>query len=193
MRRRGSHSRGAVSASLRVLGLLTLVAAVAIGLTTRFGLSTFTVASASMEPTLDCAGAPRCRSLHGDKVLASSWIYRVRPVERGDIVILAAPARWCGGVTPLVKRVVAVPGDTVEQSGGRVSVDGKLVGGKPGGSFYVLPRAHRTLRLAAGRYFVMGDNHRASCDSRWFGAVPRKMIRAKVVATYRPLSRLRLF
>ena len=196
-RRRGNgdRSRGAVSASLRVCGLLALVAIVAAGVTTRFGFSTFEVASASMEPTLDCAGAPRCRSLHGDKVLVSSWIYRFRPVERGDIVVAAAPARWCGGVTPLVKRVVAVPGDTVEQAGGRVRVDGKLVGGKPvaGPSPYVSQRTHRELRLASKHYFLMGDNRGASCDSRWFGSVPRRLIESKVVGVYRPLRRLRLF
>ena len=120
------------------------------------------VPSGSMTPTI----------LEGDRIFENKLAYdlkvpftRARLVtwndpKRGDVVVLSSPRNG----QPLVKRVVAVPGDTVEM----------------GGTSNVLP---------AGKYFVMGDNRDHSYDSRSFGTVDRSRILGKavgVIASFDP-------
>jgi signal peptidase I len=157
---------------------------------TKLGCSEYVVLSASMEPTLHCARATGCESLTADRILVSGWIYRLRPVERGDVVVVRSQTGWCGSGDAVIKRVIGIPGDRVKVLGRAVVVNGRLA---------VPPTTDRTvrgrikaLRLGAGRYFLVGDNTNVSCDSRSRGPVPRDTIVGKAVLISSPLNRIRL-
>ncbi len=143
-----------------------------------------TVASASMEPTLQCSNAPGCLGTRDAQILASSLPYLLSSPHRGDMVVIDfghAP-HHCAGDT-LVKRIIGLPGDVIGQRNGHLFVNGQrlfesyLPRGQSAGPDFAARRLPSTV------FFVMGDNRNHSCDSRQFGPVPRRLIRAKVVVT----------
>lgn len=144
----------------------------------------YDIPTASMAPTLQV----------GDTVLARKA--GGADVGRGDVVIFRDQA-W--GDQLMVKRVVAVGGDTVAVGGGdqRLTVNGKPVDesylasqGPQGGSFNVT--------VPEGRLFLLGDNRLGSLDSRVHlevdgGTVPATDVEARVEGTVLPLGRAGLF
>jgi signal peptidase I len=155
----------------------------------------YRIPSSSMEPTLHCARPELgCRARFSDRIIAAKIIYRFRAPERGDIVVFKTPAatsRACRTEksATFVKRIVGMPGDTITEQHGFVSVNGR-----PLSEPYVLPslRDNRdgTWTVPERSYFMMGDDRRYSCDSRDWGSVPRKDLIGPVVATYWPPTRL---
>jgi len=150
------------------------------------------IPSSAMEPTLHCARpGSLCRARMSDRVVSLKYV-RGDP-KRGDIIVFRTPplaATRCGAAGFFVKRIVALPGERWEERNGRV-----LVGGRPLREPYVDARARDTrtvapVRLARDRYFVLGDNRIASCDSREWGALPRNAIIGKVVLRYWPPTRI---
>jgi signal peptidase I len=143
----------------------------------------YTSPSAAMEPTIHCARPiGGCEADSADTLVVESL--RGSP-ERGDILVFDAPLhaeRTCGIVIErLVKRVVALPGETWEMRDGYVFIDGERLA-----ETYVTPdRRDRTSRpprrVPAGMLVVMGDNRSGSCDSRMFGPVPVATINGEVV------------
>jgi signal peptidase I len=176
--------------------IVTIIGAVAIVLLVKaYIVNPYRIPSSSMEPTLHCA-VPEigCQASASDRVLANRFIYRFRDPERGDIVVFEVPERaleQCGASGTFVKRLVALPGDTIAQPNGVLLVNGKAVaeayvnGGDKGPNF-----AKR--RLGDDEYFMMGDNRGQSCDSRDWGPVSRDDLIGPVFAVYWPLSRLGL-
>jgi signal peptidase I len=156
----------------------------------------YRVPSSSMEPTLHCAkpGA-YCEGRFDDRVVANRLAYALRDPKRGEIVVFTAPkaADRCSpraGGTTFVKRIVGLPGELVSERGGVIYIDGKRLA-EP----YLDPsrRGHETgrwPRIAAGHYFLLGDNRTRSCDSRRWGTVPRSSLIGPVLITYWPPSRL---
>ena len=156
------------------------------------------VPSGSMRPTI----------LEGERIAVNRLAYdlkvpftRVRLARwaepaRGDIVILQSPTDG----TRLVKRVIGLPGDLLEQRDGHLSINGAAVEYSPiEGSFWRedLPghphtvrrddrrpflREFGPVRVPEGHYFVMGDNRDNSADSRVFGVVERDAIMGQVKA-----------
>jgi len=125
-------------------------------------------------------------NLHYDqRVMVEKVTYRLmHGPRRGDVVVIDVP----GGDEPLIKRVVALPGETVEVRGGQVFVDGQLQKGpwttRQGGPDYpptVMPPLH---------VFVLGDNREESRDSRCFGSVPVDQIDGQVRLIIWPLDRI---
>jgi len=148
-----------------------------------FGLTRrFDVQASSMEPTIQ----------HGDHIAVFRFWDTFSSPHRKDVVVFTAPAaaaKLCGEGGKQVKRIIGLPGETVSEQTGRVLIDGK-----PLKEPYVKP-ANRDSQSAAwhvpeGSYFLMGDNRRASCDSRRFGAVAKKAIVGRVVLTYWPFDRI---
>ena len=131
----------------------------------RYVVSAGRVTDLSMFPTLKPGGY----------FLVNRFIVRIAPIRRGDVVVIrpASHPRW-----HYVKRVIAVGGETLSISEGRVWVDGKpleepyLSGGTEPG----MP----PLRVPEGSYFLMGDNRMNSEDSRAFGPVPAERIEGKI-------------
>ncbi len=161
----------------------------------------FYIPSESMTPQLEVQ----------DRVIVSKLSYRLHPPRRGDIVVFDCPRTSCpedppggslvvrvargvaegvGLVQPsteeFIKRVVALPGETVEARERQVYVDGhRLV--EP-----YLPEGSETVEfdpvhVPDGHVFVMGDNRSNSSDSRVFGPIPRSSIVGRTVLRIWPL------
>ena len=169
--------------------IVTIGVAVAVVLTVKVEVANpYRIPSASMEPTLRCARpAAGCDATFSDRVIANRLAYRFRDPHRGDIVVFNAPeaaARQCSEGGTFVKRIIGLPGEVVSERNGDVYIDGKQLK-EP----YVDSRRRDAMtrtwpRIPSGRYFVMGDNRAASCDSRTWGTVPRKNLIGPVLLTY---------
>jgi signal peptidase I len=180
------------SASRRTLGCLfeiveTLVLTVAIFFVIQtFIAQPYQVRQQSMETTLE----------PGEYVLVDKLTPRFDSYKRGDIIVFEPPAGWAvgGDNTPFIKRIIGLPGDTVELRGGHVYVNGTELqepyiyqqdgAGQPtdptsGQSRWVVP---------SGEIFVMGDHREASADSRTFGPVPLTSVIGRAWLRYWPLS-----
>ncbi len=120
-----------------------------------------------------------------ERIFINKFVYRFEPIERGDVVVFWYPLDRSKS---FIKRVVGLPGDTVEIREGQVYVNGKFLP-EP----YV-PRQSEDLanfpatRIPKGEYFVMGDHRISSNDSRIFGPVPRNFIYGKAVFAYWPVD-----
>lgn len=151
-----------------------------------FVVQAFFIPSGSMEPTLH--GCPGCR---GDRVLVEKISYGVRDVTRGEIVVFRGTGRWLQGEgdKDFVKRVVALPGETVAccDRGGRVTVDGR-----PLSEPYlhgIDQQPFTPVTLGAGQLWVMGDNRSSSSDSRFRGPVRTQDVVGRAFVIVWPLSR----
>jgi signal peptidase I len=178
------------------LALVVLVTVGGLGLAVWLTSETYRVAASSMEPTLHCERpGGRCLADNEDRVLVSRVPYRFRDPHRGDIVAFRISSRGalrCGGRPDAIylQRIVGEPGERLAVRAGFVYVDGKRIG-----EAYVKPARRGGLPFSArtvpkDRYVVLGDNRRASCDSRIFGYLERDRIVGPVVATYWPLERI---
>jgi signal peptidase I len=170
---------------------VTIAVAVAVVLALKAWVVTpYRIPSASMERTLHCARpVAGCQARFSDRGLACRICYWFSGPSRGDIVVFEAPPRACDVGGTFVKRLIGLPGETVSERNGYVSIDGR-----PLREPYVdrSRRDHRTgrWRVPEGQYFFMGDNRAESCDSRDWGAVPRKNFVGKLVLRYWPPDRI---
>lgn len=154
----------------------------------RFDLSTVRVDSASMEPTLHCAGGVGCRHLNPDKLVISRHAYRLVGISRNDLIVFTPPDNGvCQRGREYVKRVVGLPGDAVQEISGRIYVNRREVAESVTPSARDNERSVRTVRVPRNSFFVMGDNRRISCDSREFGPVPAANVIGKVLLILNPL------
>ena len=163
----------------KVLGILVM-AAVAVGLVLLvqgYLVHSFSIPSGSMEPTL----------LAGDRVLTTPLVFDFRGPRRGDVVVFHSSA--FGGAV-LIKRVVAVGGDTVEVRDGSLYVNGQSQNEK-----YLLEPtiqgSYPKTVIAKGFLFLMGDNRNNSEDSRIFGPVSEKAVIGQALILYWPFWHLR--
>jgi signal peptidase I len=145
---------------------------------------------------------------NGDFLIASKISYVFGNPARGDIVILEPP-HSCGDTSDdYIKRVVGLPGDNIEidanahpaellvQPGGTgpwdVIEEPYLPDAWEQGPDFPTPgiadAVDQILHVPPGDYFVMGDNRNQSCDSRFFGLVPRDHILAKAILRIWPLG-----
>ena len=156
----------------------------------------FEVEQNSMVPTI----------LEGEYVLIDKVSPRFSDYKRGDIVVFNPPSGYSEGGVPFIKRVIGIPGDRVRLDNGRVYVTpaggaavrldepyiNTDINGRPEPT---IPRdAEGTTQwmVAAGSYFVMGDNRTVSQDSRTFGPITRDLIIGRAWLRYFPLNRIGL-
>ncbi len=119
-----------------------------------------------------------------DLVMVDKISYHLHEPRRGDVIIF-----WPPGMTtddPYIKRVIGLPGETVEAKDGKVYVNGKVVS-EPYLHGYVMADFGPTV-VPQGQLFVMGDNRAVSLDSRVFGTVPMKSIIGRAMFAYWPLK-----
>ncbi len=142
-----------------------------------FVAQAFRVQGTSMEPLL----------ADGERIVVNKFIYRFRPIDRGDVVVFWYPR---DPTVSFIKRVVGLPGDTVEIRSGRVIVNGQAIDES------YLPASFRDsddfppTEIGKGFYFVLGDHRRSSNDSRTWGEVPEKYIYGRAVFRFWPFDRV---
>ncbi len=144
-----------------------------------FNLST--VKGQSMEPTL----------IDGEWLFINKIGYLIGGPDRGDIVILKDPNNNLGFREFLVKRIVGLPGETVEVSNGKLYID-SIEQNEPFTNIEIQDGSYGPVVIPEGEFFVMGDNrHRlASTDSRIFGTVPEKLIKGKAQFVMWPVDKI---
>ena len=152
-RKRLSHGARVVAEWALILAGALLVAFVV----KTFLIQAFYIPSGSMEPQLHI----------NDRVLVNKLSYRLHDVHRGDIIVFERP--MCSGgraeVKDLIKRVIAVPGETVEGRDGRVYVNGVPLD-EPYLPMGVVTADFAQEKVPPDSYWVMGDNRGNSRDSR---------------------------
>lgn len=158
--------------------LSTLVLLVSIYALVELATPRFYVEGQSMQPNF----------FEGQRLIVSRLNYLFGQPQRGEIVVFNAPNQP-PTEPPLIKRVIGLPGETVEIRDRQVYVNGKELD-EP----YInepceqLRCENNSWTLAADEYFVMGDNRNHSNDSRFFGPIKRTMIIGEALVRYWPPS-----
>jgi signal peptidase I len=159
--------------------VITLVlAAVLFVLLRAYVCETFWIPSGSMIPTLAVY----------DRVLVQKAFFSWHDVREGNIVVFShPPLDQCGGgpAADLVKRVIALPGQTIYSAGNSIYINGHLLAepylpaydplGPP-----IASRQH-PYRVPPGEFYVLGDNRSDSCDSRYWGPIQGSSIIGKAI------------
>jgi signal peptidase I len=182
--------------------IVTILGAVLIVLLVKaYVVNPYRIPSSSMEPSLHCARpASGCEARFSDRVLANRFIYHLREPRRGEIVVFKTPPEArarCGAGGTFVKRIIGLPGETLEvklvRGDGVVYINGhRLQEPYVRSDRRAQSAVTQPTKIPPGQYFMMGDNRVQSCDSRVWGSVPRKNLIGKVFATYWPPNRISL-
>jgi signal peptidase I len=163
-----------------------------------FVVQAFKIPSGSMEPNL----------LIGDHLLVNKFVFAptltslertllpIDPIRRGDIIVFKFPE---DPARDFIKRVIGLPGDTIEMKNKKVYVNGKPLD-EPYAHFIYPPdegdssapdvagrdllRAFPEMTVPADNYFMMGDNRDNSEDSRYWGFMPRDYVKGKALFVY---------
>ena len=136
------------------------------------------VSGRSMEPNL----------YNNDQVMLDKLTYRFRDPKRYEIIVFPGPQ---GGNQFFVKRVIALPGETVQIKEGKVYVDHKEVKDYSKDHTTDPCELKGEIKLSADEYFVLGDNRDNSNDSRYkeVGMVKRSKIIGRIVFRFYPFER----
>lgn len=196
------NSENAWVEAIKTIGLSAILA---------FGIRTFVaearyIPSGSMLPTLQI----------NDRLIVDKISYHFNDPQRGDIVVFMppetaadcfngfqspnprnnwtnSPANTTNQSNPklkdaFIKRVVGLPGDKVEVKGEQVYINGQKLAEK----YIDAPPSYQfgPVTVPANSYLVLGDNRNNSCDSHYWGPVPRNNIIGKAVVRFWPLNRM---
>lgn len=147
-----------------------------------FLFQAFYIPSGSMEPTLNI----------GDRVLVNKLSYQWGDIERGDLIVFSRPDLPAGSeaaVKDLIKRVIALPGETIETRDGSVFINGSRLEEPylPAGTYS--DNVERQ-KIPAGTVWVMGDNRGNSRDSRVLGPVDADTIHGRAFVRIWPVGNL---
>jgi signal peptidase I len=136
------------------------------------------VSRSSMSPTL----------LDEDRLLVRD--IETKDLKRGVIITLLSPD---DSGADLVKRLVALPGDTVQYKNGIFLVNDTPFPPPGDPTFHAEDKTTEPVTLSDDEYFVLGDNREKSLDSEEFGPVLRKDLNGLVLFRYSPLKRMKSF
>jgi len=142
-----------------------------------FVAQAFRVQGTSMQPLLG----------DDERIIVNKLVYRLHAIERGDVVVFWYPR---DPSVSFIKRVVGLPGETVELRSGKLYVDGRRIE-----EDYIDPAFQEfdsspPVEIPPGHYYVLGDHRSSSNDSRNWGEVPERYIYGKAVFRFWPLGRL---
>lgn len=201
-RSRGRHKKkGGLVSFLVELPILIVIALVVAVLIKTFFVQAFFIPSGSMIPTLEV----------DDRVMVNKLSYSFGDPDRGDIVVFDSPFAAAGDDEPfisaawraikeslgiqtalvpddLIKRVMALPGETIEIRNNEVFIDGTKLD-EPYLSPGVIMQDFGPQTIPDGMVFVMGDNRGSSHDSRKFGAIPVETIVGRAFVLLWPFDR----
>ena len=163
-----------------------------------FVVQAFKIPTGSMENNL----------LIGDHLLVNKFVFAptmtgaessllpIDPIRRGDIVVFKYPEE---PERDFIKRVIGLPGETIELRNKKVYIDGKPLDepyvhflfpaeeGAPGDADYTafdVRSSYGPVKVEDGHYFMMGDNRDNSQDSRYWGFLPREYVKGKALFVY---------
>lgn len=171
----------------RIMLLVVLVVSALLGgAMYRYCFELVTVRGASMSPTLENGDVVLCVRQSLLDRLGGIVPEQKRRVTRDDLVLIRyapQPAADGGEVPLMIKRAIAMGGDTIDTGGGEMIVNQSTVAGHLGESDRVYP-----ITVPTGQMFVVGDARAASIDSRQraFGLVPEADVIARPVAVLWP-------
>jgi signal peptidase I len=175
-----------------------VIAVLFLGFTNTFVIKTFFIPSGSMEETLQV----------GDHLFVNRYIFGAAPTalerkllplrtpRRGDIVIFRSPKQ---PTVDLVKRLIGLPGDTVQAIDKRLYVNGqrvedetyavhkdpRLYSDRPGVDIERRQRDNfGPIHVPEGQYLCLGDNRDESYDSRYWGTVPESFLKGRAFLIY---------
>lgn len=168
---------------IEALKTIGLAAVLAFGIRTLVAEARY-IPTGSMLPTLQI----------NDRLIIDKLSYRFQDPERGDIVVFMPPdsASLCTGQSPplkdaYIKRVIGLPGEQVEVKEGKVYINNRPIAEK-----YIeeIPQyPYGPAIVPKNSYLVLGDNRNASCDSHYWGFVPRGNIIGRAIVRFWPLNR----
>lgn len=161
---------------LREVGVTIIIAVVVFALL-QLTVRSYTVVMSSMEPTFH----------DGECIMVNKVSYRSSGPQRGEVIIFAPPF---DSPHPFIKRVIGLPGETVEIKDEKVFIDGI-----PLEEEYIMAPPNYTMPakvVPEDEYFVLGDNRNNSNDSHSGWMVPRDNIIGKAWFTYWPPSKWRV-
>lgn len=126
----------------------------------------------------------------GDLIFTDKVSYKLGQIKRGDVIVLKNPQKK-DIEEDFIKRIVALPGDTIKIEGGSVFLNGNISKEDylpqdyttPSGAFL---REGEEIKAGENQYFAFGDNRHASSDSRSWGAVKKEEIIGRVFFRYWP-------
>ncbi|HUK45934.1 MAG TPA: signal peptidase I [Terriglobales bacterium] len=135
------------------------------------------VEGTSMMPSLD----------DQERIFINKFVYRIEPIQRGDIVVFRYPR---DPQKSFIKRVIGVAGDHVRIVDGHVYLNGKLLVEDYVPHIYRDDRSYPEVVVPPDSYFVLGDHRSLSNDSRDFGPVDSSYIYGKAVFGYWPMDKV---
>lgn len=161
-------------------GVIILVAVVFAFLVRGFAFQTFFIPSESMVPRLET----------DDRVLVNKFAYDLRDPSRGDVVVFRTPPNaHITGMDDLVKRIVGLPGETIEGHDSHIYIDGKVLD-EPYLPVGLQSTTFPAVKVPANSYFMLGDNRQFSNDSTHWGPANRDLFVGPVFVTIWPLDRI---
>jgi signal peptidase I len=122
-----------------------------------------------------------------ERVFINKFVYKLEPIERGDVVVFRYPR---DPSKSYIKRVVAVAGDRVRIDAGVVYVNGHRLSEDYVPRMYEDVRSYPETIVPPHSYFMLGDHRNLSNDSRDFGTVDEDFIYGKAVFGYWPVEKL---
>ncbi len=125
------------------------------------------------------------RLTNHERIFINKYIYRFRPIQRGDIVVFHFPL---DPSKSYIKRVVGLPGETVSIENGHAYINGRVLNEPYVPDSFFDHENYEPVKLANDDYYVLGDHRDASNDSREWGPVSRDLIYGKAVFVYWPFD-----
>jgi signal peptidase I len=122
-----------------------------------------------------------------ERIFVNKFVYRLEPIERGDIVVFRYPY---DPSKSYIKRVIGMAGDRIRIDGGQVYVNGETLDESYVPAEYTDARTFPEAVVPANSYYVLGDHRSMSDDSRNFGPVNQSFIYGKAVFGYWPVDKL---
>ncbi len=122
-----------------------------------------------------------------ERIFVNKFVYRLEPIERGDIVVFKYPR---DPSKSYIKRVIGMAGDHIRIEAGQVFVNDQALDEGYVPAEYADARSFPETVVPANSYFVLGDHRSMSNDSRDFGAVNQSFIYGKAVFGYWPMDKL---